>query len=95
MFESTVVPVVGPDNLRYTIVLLRPSGAIRPHVGPLVGTAFRRVTARVFDDADEILFDVRATVPQHQVASTQLELLAEAKDRLQRGDWSEDEEYEL
>jgi hypothetical protein len=47
------------------------------------------------DDADEILFDVRATVPQHQVASTQLQVIAEAQDRIQRGDWSEDEEYEL
>jgi hypothetical protein len=95
MFESTVVPVVGPNNRHYTIVLLRPSGVIRRREAPLADIAFRRVTARVFGEGDEILFDVRATVPQHQVSSTQFQLVAQAKYRIQRDDWLRDEEYEL
>jgi hypothetical protein len=95
MSESTVVHVDGPNNRHYTIVLLRPSDPIRLRGGPLGGSAFRRVTARVFGEADEILFDVRALVLQHRVPSAQLQLVAEAKYRIQRGNWSKNEEYEL
>jgi hypothetical protein len=55
----------------------------------------RRVTARVFDDADALMFEVRTVTQEHRIPAAQFRVIGEAKQRIQTGDWLEAQVYAI
>jgi hypothetical protein len=94
MDDPAPILVDDPDGRRYTIVSLRPV-VIKNITGNIIQIGFRSLTVRVFDDADDVLFDVRTIVPMNQVTQAELRLIAETKWRITAQDWTVGQTYEL
>src|SRR5262245_19596109 len=62
MNESAVVDIVGPDKHTYRIVPLRPSDVPAAKGSRLIGPTRRKVTAGVFSEAGDVMFEVRTIV---------------------------------
>jgi hypothetical protein len=92
MHENLTVHVAGPNTRQYRIVLLAPTIIQERHAHAI---PLQRLTARVFDGTNAALFDVKTVTYLRDAARAKLQLVDEAKCRLQAEEWATNTVYEI
>jgi hypothetical protein len=92
MHEECVFHVEVPQQGHFRVVMLQPLDVYDNATGCLM---LRRLTARVLNESDEVVFDVCTIAPPLQDTVSPLRVVAEAKYRLQIGAWVRGKAYEV